>query len=119
MGKPCTTRWVLISLAAGLFVASGCQQTGQKKEGNPIKVGVYLAMTGGQASFGQSSNKGITLAVEEINAGGGVLGRPMEVVLEDDRSQAAEANTASLKLIQQDKVVALLGEVASSSSLAA
>jgi branched-chain amino acid transport system substrate-binding protein len=59
------------------------------------------------------------MAVEEINAGGGPLGRPLEVVSEDDRSVTEEARTAAQKLIQRDEVVALLGEVASSRSLAA
>jgi branched-chain amino acid transport system substrate-binding protein len=59
------------------------------------------------------------LAIEELNARGGVLGRPIELITEDDRSVTEEARSAAQKLLQRDRVVALLGEVASSRSLAA
>ena len=85
----------------------------------PIRVGHYASLTGDTATFGQSADRGIRMAVEEVNAAGGVLGRPIEVITEDDRSVTEEARTAAQKLIQRDEVVALLGEVASSRSLAA
>jgi branched-chain amino acid transport system substrate-binding protein len=59
------------------------------------------------------------LAIDEINEAGGVLGRPLELLTEDDRSITEEARTAAQKLLQRDRVIALLGEVASSRSLAA
>ena len=61
-----------------------------------------------------SSDAGVQLAVDEINAAGGVLGKKIRVVVEDDQSKPEEAATAVLKLIKQDEVVAVLGEVASS-----
>ncbi|MEI6071504.1 MAG: ABC transporter substrate-binding protein [Verrucomicrobiae bacterium] len=85
----------------------------------PILIGEYASLTGASASFGQSSHKGTALAVEEINAGGGVLGRPLQLITEDDQSQAGQPATIVRKLISQDKVVAILGEVASSKSLEA
>jgi branched-chain amino acid transport system substrate-binding protein len=85
----------------------------------PIKVGHFASLTGDTATFGQSTDRGIRMAVEEIDARGGVLGRPLEVISEDDRSITEEARTAAQKLLQRDQVVALLGEVASSRSLAA
>jgi branched-chain amino acid transport system substrate-binding protein len=76
-------------------------------------------MTGDTATFGRSADQGMRMAIEEINAAGGALGKPIELVTEDDRSVTEEARTAAQKLLQRDPVVALLGEVASSRSLAA
>ena len=84
-----------------------------------IVIGEYGSLTGGQATFGQSTHNGIMLAVDEINAGGGVNGRKFRIITEDDQSKAEEAANAVTKLISQNNVVAVLGEVASSSSLAA
>jgi branched-chain amino acid transport system substrate-binding protein len=84
-----------------------------------IVVGEFASLTGGTATFGRSSDAGVQLAVAEINAAGGVLGKKLRVVVEDDQSKPEEARTAVLKLLKQDGVVAVLGEVASSRSLAA
>jgi len=84
-----------------------------------IKVGEFASLTGGSASFGQSSHKGTVLAIEEINAAGGVLGKKLKLITEDDQSTAGQPSTIARKLISQDKIVALLGEVASSRSLEA
>ncbi|HEX2835487.1 MAG TPA: ABC transporter substrate-binding protein [Thermoanaerobaculia bacterium] len=97
---------------AGSTAGSG-DQTGE------ILVGEYGSLTGGQATFGQSTHNGIMLAVEEINAAGGVNNRKIAVKTEDDQSKSEEAATAVTKLISQNNVIAVLGEVASSSSLAA
>jgi branched-chain amino acid transport system substrate-binding protein len=102
-------------LAAGLALA-GC---GKKDASNEILIGEYGALTGPIASFGQSTHKGIELAIEEINAGGGVLGRKIRLITEDDQGKPEEALTAVTKLISKDRVSALLGEFASSNSLAA
>ena len=80
----------------------------------PIKVGEYGSMTGSEATFGQTSHRGVMLAVEEVNAKGGVRGRPIEVIIYDDRGLSQEAGTAVSRLINDDHVVAVLGEVASS-----
>ena len=71
------------------------------------------------ASFGQSTHKGSTLAVEEINAKGGVLGRPLELVTRDNQSKAGETSIIVRDLISREKVVALIGEIASRRSLEA
>ncbi len=84
-----------------------------------IVLGEYGALTGSQASFGTSTDNAIKMAIAEINAKGGVLGKPVEVRVEDDNSQAAQVPSAVLKLINEDNVLAVMGEVASSSSLAA
>ncbi|MEO8378737.1 MAG: ABC transporter substrate-binding protein [Acidobacteriota bacterium] len=84
-----------------------------------IVVGEYGSLTGGQATFGTSTHNGIMLAMDELNSSGGVNGRKFRVVTEDDQSKSEEAANAVTKLISQNNVVAVLGEVASSSSLAA
>src|SRR5438128_300778 len=84
-----------------------------------IVIGHFASLTGSTATFGISTDEGIRLALDEINARGGVLGRPVQVIPEDDQSQPTEAATAVQKLINQNRVVALLGEVASTRSLAA
>jgi len=84
---------------------------------DPIKVGEIASLTGKEAAFGQSSHKGTLLAVEELNRTGGVLGRQIELVSDDNQSKSGESATIAKKLISRDKVVALLGEVASSRSL--
>ncbi len=85
----------------------------------PIKIGEYASLTGKEASLGQSSHNGTTMAVDDLNAAGGVLGRRLLLVTEDTQSKPGESATAAKKLISRDKVVALLGEVASSRSLEA
>lgn len=84
-----------------------------------IKVGEFASLTGKEASFGQFSHNGTALAVEEINARGGVLGKKLELIYEDDQSKAGQAATVVRKLISRDNVVAILGEVASSRSMEA
>ncbi len=101
--------------ALTLLWSGGCQ----KKEAGEIRIGEYGSLTGNTATFGQSTHKGVVLAVEEANAAAGVLGKKITLITEDDQSKPEEARTAALKLIRQDKVIALIGEVASSRSLAA
>ena len=76
-------------------------------------------MTGSEATFGQSAHKGTQLAVDELNAHGGLLGRKVDLITEDNQSQAGQSATVVRKLISSDGVVAILGEVASSRSLEA
>lgn len=102
-----------------LPVLGGCKDRGGGSgSGVEILIGEYGSLTGAQATFGVSSHEGLMLAVEEANAAGGVLGKKIRVITEDDRSEQAESTTAVQKLISRDKVVAVIGEVASSRSLA-
>jgi branched-chain amino acid transport system substrate-binding protein len=100
-------------LFAGLLFASALRAQ------DTIKVGEYASLTGKEASFGQQSHKGLTMALEEINAAGGVLGKKLELVAEDNQTKAGESATAVRKLISRDKVIALIGEVSSGRSLEA
>jgi branched-chain amino acid transport system substrate-binding protein len=98
-----------------------------KKEGAPtlaassneILIGEFGSMTGGDATFGISTHQGIQMAFDEINAAGGIQGKKLKLKSLDDQGKPDEAATAVTRLVTQDKVVAILGEVASSRSLAA
>lgn len=114
----------LVLAAAGVLAAAATLWTvpahGQPRgTADEIRIGHFASMTGGTAVFGTSADEGIRMAADEINARGGVLGRPIRVITEDTQSRQEEAVTAVQKLINQNRVVALLGEIASSRSLAA
>lgn len=83
-----------------------------------ILLGEVGSLTGSEAAFGISTRNGVELALEEANAAGGVNGKKLAVRVYDDQSKPEEAASATKRLITQDKVVAVLGEVASSNSLA-
>ncbi|MEJ5298684.1 MAG: ABC transporter substrate-binding protein, partial [Armatimonadota bacterium] len=95
-------------LAAVCAVSTGCARKPQQ----PL-VGVYLALTGDMADFGITTRQGIELAAEEINAAGGINGQRLRLLVEDNRGKPEEARTVVTKLIDQQGVVAVLGEVAS------
>ena len=80
--------------------------TGGSKGGDTIKIGVNLELSGQVASYGTSELAGIELAVDEINAAGGSEGKEIELVKIDNKSDAAEATSAAIRLTTQDKVVA-------------
>jgi branched-chain amino acid transport system substrate-binding protein len=103
-------RRALLSLAVLVSVAHAA---------DPIKIGHYASLTGKDAAFGVATRKGIMLAVEEINAKGGVLGRPLEYHVEDIQSKPGESATVVKKLISRDKVVAIFGGNPSANSLEA
>lgn len=84
-----------------------------------IPVGAYFSLSGEETQFGKDSIDGINLATDEINAAGGVKGRKIKLIIEDDKSNPQEATQKVRQLIDRNHVVALLGEVASSRSLAA
>jgi branched-chain amino acid transport system substrate-binding protein len=83
-----------------------------------IRIGVFNSLTGGTATFGISSTQGVRMAADEWNAKGGLLGKQIELIVEDDQSKPEEAAMAVQKLINQNRVAAILGEVASSRTLA-
>ncbi|HEY3756725.1 MAG TPA: ABC transporter substrate-binding protein [Opitutaceae bacterium] len=104
-----------LALGAALM---GCRQK-SSAPANSIVVGEFASLTGKEATFGQSSNEGLILGIEEANATGGALGKQIHLVVEDDGSTNGEAITIVKKLISRDHVVAVLGEIASGRSLEA
>src|SRR5947209_15874282 len=113
------------TLALGFAAVIGCKKEEQPQGSGlvganahgPIVIGEVGSMTGNEATFGTSSDKGIQLAISEANAAGGVKGRQLKVVVLDDEGKPEQAATAATKLIASDHVTALLGEVASTRSL--
>jgi len=106
-----------LSSAAIVFTVA-C--VGEKQpEAQGVRIGFYGALTGPTATFALSGRNGARLAAEERNRAGGVLGKPIVLLAEDDRGEASEAASAVSKLITRDHVVALIGENASSRTLAA
>jgi branched-chain amino acid transport system substrate-binding protein len=106
----------LCAMTAALLF-TGCSKPSETQA--TIKVGEFASLTGKDATFGISSHEGTLMAIEEINAAGGVLGKKLELLTEDTQCKAGEPATVVNKLIARDGVVAVLGEVASSRSLEA
>ncbi len=112
-----TSKWISTFIAVAMLglMATGCSG---KQDSNVIKLGANLEMTGGNATFGKSASNGANLAIKQVNANGGVLGKQLSLVVADNKSEAAEAANAMQKLITQDKVVAVIAPIASSSVMA-
>ena len=121
MNSHCPKRLLLLATAlcslATALLLGGCGNSGDGQA--TIKVGEFASLTGGTATFGHSSHEGTLMAIEEINAAGGVLGKKLELLTEDTQSKSGEPATVVNKLIAREGVVAILGEVASSRSLEA
>src|SRR5947199_1267332 len=98
-----------------ILLLAGCKQ----QTGNAIRIGEFASLTGKEATFGTMSHNGTLLAIEEANAAGGVLGKKLVLLTEDDQSKQGEPATVVKKLISSDGVIAILGEVASSRSMEA
>ena len=109
----------VLTMSLGMAVLlAGCGGAA-KPDAKDIKIGANLELTGGIATFGQSTANGIKMAIKEINASGGVLGKQLNLIIADNKSEPSESTNAITKLITQDKVVTVLGAVASSNTLAA
>ena len=106
--------WLALALVLLLGLPTGCA-----KQSNELVIGEYGSLTGTTATFGISSKNGIDLYLDNLNAAGGIGGTKVKVIVEDDQSKPEEAATAVNKLVDQDGVIAVLGEVASSRSMAA
>lgn len=104
----------LLALALASSLVVDCA-----KHENVILIGEYGSLTGSTATFGISTKNAIELYIDNVNASGGIGGTKLRVIVEDDQSKPEEAATAVNKLVDQDAVVAVLGEVASSRSMAA
>ena len=103
-------------IVAGALLLAGCGGSGKDE----LVIGEYGSLTGNDATFGQSTKNGVQIALDELVAKkeGKIGGLPVRVVVEDDQGRAEEAATVVQKLINQDRVIAVVGEVASSRSLA-
>lgn len=105
-------------MVAGVLAGcGGAASTSGEKDGETIKIGANLELSGGVASYGQSIEEGLKLAIEEINKEG-IDGKKLELVTFDNKSDAAEATNGAIKLISQDKVSAIIGAATSTNTLA-
>jgi branched-chain amino acid transport system substrate-binding protein len=104
-------------MAAGVLAGCNSSSTSGEKDGETIKIGANLELSGGVASYGQSIEEGLKLAIEEINKDG-IDGKKLELVTFDNKSDAAEATNGAIKLISQDKVAAIIGAATSTNTLA-
>jgi branched-chain amino acid transport system substrate-binding protein len=103
---------LMVSMLAVFSYSCRSQEQGQ------VTIGAVLSMTGSASVWGENSKNGIELAVEELNAAGGINGKPIRVVYEDSKSEPKAAVDALRKVISSDKVPVVIGDVASSNVLA-
>jgi len=111
---------IMMSLLLSTGVIAGCGTAstgGSGKDSKTIVIGENLELSGAVASYGSSADKGIALALEEINKKG-IDGKKLKIVKVDNKSDAQEATSAALKLISQDKVSAIIGAATSGDTLA-
>jgi branched-chain amino acid transport system substrate-binding protein len=118
------TAALAVSMAVSLAVmTAGCggddEATGDGgASGEPIKIGAIVSLTGTYAGLGEPEKNTIEMEVERINDAGGVNGRPIEVIIEDDGTDDAKAVAAASKLIEQDEVVALIAATGTGATMA-
>jgi branched-chain amino acid transport system substrate-binding protein len=106
--------FIALILSLGLIGLSACT-----KKTDELVVGEFGSLTGNEATFGQSTNKGIRMAFDEVNSAGGIKGKKIKLITYDNQGKPDESASVVKRLITQDKALAIIGEVASSRSLAA
>lgn len=106
-------------LTLSLLVGCGSKPAANNEGSDTIKVGLNYELSGGVATYGQSLTAGVELAIEEINKNGGVLGKQIEIVKADNKSEDTEAANVSTRLATRDKVLVLLGPATSGNTKAA
>jgi len=113
-------RFILIAGAAASIALAGLAAIpGSLSAQEPIKIGHVAALSGGSAQSGEAITRGLSLAIEEINASGGILGgRKIELLQRDDESVPPKGVVAARELISKEKVVAIFGGIDSPVALA-
>ncbi|MDD4689546.1 MAG: ABC transporter substrate-binding protein [Eubacteriales bacterium] len=107
---------MVLCLMLSVALLAGCSGTAPKTtDSDTIKIGINYELSGDVATYGQSSVEGIELAVEQLNAAGGIDGKKIQLVKYDNKSEPSEATALGKKLMTQDKVVAILGPATSGS----
>jgi branched-chain amino acid transport system substrate-binding protein len=112
MSSPLLT--LIAVIIASVVVFAGCV----KKEEKEIKIGAILPLTGSAAPYGLNAQRGIQMALDEINSKGGINGKMIEVIFEDSKTDPKESVTALQKLVQANKIRYIIGDVNSSGVLA-
>ncbi|MBT2727282.1 ABC transporter substrate-binding protein [Bacillus sp. ISL-75] len=118
MKKKWAKMFMASTLLAGILAGCSGAPKSSGSDSKTIKVGVNLELSGGVASYGESLENGIDIAVDEINKAGGVKGKKLEIIKVDNKSEAAEATNGAIKLTSQDKVTAIIGAATSGDTVA-
>jgi branched-chain amino acid transport system substrate-binding protein len=108
-----TRSFLMLALVVSMFALSACGGGG----GGAVKIAILAPLSGDVATFGQSTRDGALLAIDEWNEKGGVMGKKIETVIEDSQCNAEAAVSAANKVIDQDGVKFIIGEVCSSASI--
>ncbi|MEW6254632.1 MAG: ABC transporter substrate-binding protein [Pseudomonadota bacterium] len=117
MGTSVTGRWALraVALAAAISTSLGSSFA---LAADPVKIGSVVSATGPAAFLGDPEAKTLKLYVDELNKKGGLLGRPVELVLYDDGGDANKAKTFATRLVEDDKVIAMVGGTTTGTTMA-
>lgn len=110
-------KWLVVLLALTMVMSMALTGCGGGEAGgeesDTIKIGVNYELSGAVATYGQSSVDGVTLAIDEINAAGGILGKQVEMVTIDNKSDAAEVVSVATRLMTEEGVCAVIGPATS------
>ncbi len=112
---------VIASVVTAMLTGCGAETTEDGSSGptgEPLVIGAVLSVTGAQSGLGQPEKQAIEMEVARINEAGGINGRPLEVLIEDDGSDVDKATAATTKLVEQDRVLAVIGSTGTSQSMA-
>jgi branched-chain amino acid transport system substrate-binding protein len=119
MTFPRVARWSGWALAALLGMATVPPAGAQPAEGEPVLIGVSGPLTGQNAQYGAQWKKGFDLALDEVNARGGVKGRPLRYVFEDSQADPRQSVAIAQKFVADPKIVLEAGDFSSTASMAA
>jgi len=106
------------STTGGGNSSSGSDSGSDSGDSDTIKIGLNFELSGPVASYGSSDAEGAEFAIEEINANGGILGKKIEVIKQDNKSETQEAVAIATRLTSQDKVLAIIGSATSGNTIA-
>ncbi|MDP2402100.1 MAG: ABC transporter substrate-binding protein, partial [Actinomycetota bacterium] len=119
-------RSLVVALGVSVLMLAGAVLSGCASDENgdssgdvePIRIGAVLSLSGSYSGLGTPERDAIVLEVERINGAGGINGRPIEVLIEDDATDEAKAQAAASKLLDQEGVVAIIGATGTGQSMA-
>lgn len=110
----------LVFLCAGLLLLTACGPAaggaigdGNKAEGDTIKIGINMELSGDVSAYGTAEKEGVALAIDEINKNGGILGKKLQLIQKDNKSDIGETTSVAANLAYKEKVVAVIGPATS------
>lgn len=117
--KLSVTLSLLVIALLSVFGVAAQEATAEPATGEPIYIGVSGPLTGNLAQYGEQWTKGFDLAIEDINNAGGIEGRPLEYIFEDSQSDPKQSVVVAQKFVDDDRIIAELGDFSSTASMAA